>query len=78
MCALPLRSQLIGSIRWLEVVGNGFWELHQYPISEISGKTVEMLKTPFRPKGKEACGGLIFMKLNKKSREINRSLEMVV
>ena len=62
MCALPRWIQLIAPRRWLAEVDTWFRKPLQYPISEISGKMIELAGNSFKPNDQE--GDLIFKKLN--------------
>ena len=73
MCVLPLLSQLTVSKRRVGEAGTWFREPRQYHISAILDKMVEMLKSSFKPKGRDG-GGLIFKKLNNQRRESNRAI----
>ena len=56
MRALPLMSQKDLFRNRLGEVDVWLMKLHQYLISEILGKMVEMLRSSFKPNGQEACG----------------------
>ena len=74
MCTLPLLGQLTAFGRLLAWFDTWFRKLHQYPISEILDKMVEMLGNSFKPNDRDACD-LIFKKLYNQRRERNLELD---
>ena len=74
MRPLPLTGRKDVFANWSGEVDVWFKKLHQYSISEIVDKMIEMLRSPFKPKGREAFD-LIFKKISKRRGGSNRSLD---
>ena len=70
MRALPLPTQCSISDEWAASLDGLSRERHQYHVSEILDKIVELLKRDGKDKDKEA-GDLIHMELNTEKKESN-------
>ena len=65
MGVLPLFSQKRAFEDWIGEADNWFMKLHQWPISEVAGEMIAMLKGDDKSKDRDS-GDLIYKQLSKK------------